>query len=174
MTIRSGGGRPKGRPEAIEVRLARGDDLMGIIGLLTEAEEHHARVAPRFFRRSSEASVAAVAAERLATARRRDESLFVALRGDALCGLARLLLRDTPPEPALAPRRRGYLDELVVARAARRSGVGRRLVQSASEWAAGRGAEELLLTVWSENRIGQRFYRSLGFAPISAVLGRPL
>jgi ribosomal protein S18 acetylase RimI-like enzyme len=89
-------------------------------------------------------------------------------------GLVCLALYDTPPAPSLAPRRRAMVEEIVVARGARRAGVGRALMEAAARWSRGRGAEELLLTVWADNRAAERFYRAIGYRPVSRVLGRPL
>lgn len=64
-------------------------------------------------------------------------------------------------------RRRPPNDCLVfsmwVAPAARRSGVGRALIDAAAEWARGWGAQRIVLWVTGMNESALRFYERLGF-----------
>jgi ribosomal protein S18 acetylase RimI-like enzyme len=71
-------------------------------------------------------------------------------------------------------RRRAHVDNIVVAANQRRQGHGRALIDAAAQWARAKGAEEILLTVWSGNVDAERFYERLGFGRVSSVLGRPL
>jgi ribosomal protein S18 acetylase RimI-like enzyme len=74
----------------------------------------------------------------------------------------------------MVPRRRGHVESLVVATGARRRGLGRRLMDEASDWARGAGAVELVLTTWAGNDEAEAFYRQLGYRPLSQVLARSL
>lgn len=57
-----------------------------------------------------------------------------------------------------------YLGALVVARTARRHGVGRVLVQDAEAWAQSLGAMRLSLVTGHQRDESHRFYESLGYA----------
>lgn len=70
---------------------------------------------------------------------------------------------------------RGWVYYLAVAEELRRSGLGRRLMQAAEAWLAGRGAPKIQLMVRSDNAEAMRFYAALGLETQSvAVLGRRL
>lgn len=73
-------------------------------------------------------------------------------------GLIRCTLDDTHPDQA-------QVTSMWVAAAARKSGLGTRLLQAAQLWAAGRGVRHLLLTVVSNNQAAMRFYQRNGFTP---------
>jgi len=79
---------------------------------------------------------------------------------------------DTPWDPSMTPRRRAHVEIIVVDEAHRRAGIGARLMTEASRWARGRGAVEVVLTVWTDNREAERFYETLGYEPIARVLRR--
>ena len=72
----------------------------------------------------------------------------------------------------MTPRRRAHVEIIVVDEAHRREGIGASLMNEASRWARGRGAVEVVLTVWTDNREAERFYASLGYEPIARVLRR--
>jgi len=67
-----------------------------------------------------------------------------------------VLVRRRPPDVAL-------VFSMWVDPRARRAGVGRALIQTASEWAASWGAERIVLWVVAGNEPGFRFYQRLGF-----------
>jgi ribosomal protein S18 acetylase RimI-like enzyme len=68
----------------------------------------------------------------------------------------------------------GYIDELVVSLAARRTGVATRLLQLAMGRMAERGCKEISLSTGFENAEAQRLYRSLGLTEESLLLERHL
>lgn len=152
------------------MRAAAAGDEAELVLLWAQVEALHARIAPRFFR----AAPPPVERVRQAIAAGGEHGLLVAERDGRVVGLVSLQLYDTPPGPSLAPRRRAMVEEIVVEKAARRGGVGRALMDAAAAWSGARGAEELLLTVWAENRAAERFYRAIGYRPVSRVLGRAL
>jgi ribosomal protein S18 acetylase RimI-like enzyme len=68
----------------------------------------------------------------------------------------------------------GYIDELVVAPAARRTGVATRLLQTAMDRMAAHGCKEISLSTGLDNAEAQRLYRSLGLTEESLLLERHL
>jgi len=154
------------------IRRALTDDWEGARALWREVDEQHARLAPAYFRTAArpegewrELLAATNAAVFVATG---DES---AARGDrTLLGVAVVRVYETPPDPAMVPLRRGHVETLVVARAQRRRGVGRRLMEEVAAWARHEGAAELVLTVWEGNREAEAFYERLGYSALSRVL----
>jgi len=134
----------------------------------------HASLQPGFFRVDYDRS-------RLVDDRVRDaqtggwQTLLVADDGGgAVCGLIWMQIYDTPPAASMVQRRRGHVEDLVVTRARRRAGCGRALLEAGAAWARQKGAAQLVLTVWAGNLEAERFYQSLGYQPISQVLGTDL
>ena len=140
--------------------------------LWREIDDLHAALAPDYFR-----TAARGAPEWRQLLAAPDGALFVATSGAAgepLHGAVSVRIYDTPPDPAMVPRRRGHVEKLVVSRAHRRRGLGRALMAEASAWARQQGAVELVLTVWAGNAEAEAFYRSLGYRVLSSVLHTPL
>jgi len=91
----------------------------------------------------------------------RDESV-VLLAGEA-DGTALGFVQMYPGFSSLAAARIYVLYDLFVDPAARRRGVGRRLMQAAAEEARRRGAVSLVLSTAKTNHPAQRLYESLGW-----------
>jgi ribosomal protein S18 acetylase RimI-like enzyme len=94
--------------------------------------------------------------------------------GATVIGVVLVRIFDTPDDPAMAQRRRGHVEALVVDEHHRRAGIGTALMDAAAAWARARGARELVLTVWDGNTAAEGFYRRLGYAVISRVMRRSL
>jgi ribosomal protein S18 acetylase RimI-like enzyme len=69
---------------------------------------------------------------------------------------------------------RAHVADLAVMEGARRSGVGRALMQAGEAWARERGFAVLSLDVWSTNRRALEFYRRLGYEAESLCLIKSL
>jgi ribosomal protein S18 acetylase RimI-like enzyme len=89
--------------------------------------------------------------------RLRTADMFGAFRGAELLGIAGLLVSKGHKEA-----HKGLLVSMYVRPAARKTGLGRRLVETIIEFARGR-VEVLQLSVVSENEGAIRLYRELGF-----------
>jgi GNAT superfamily N-acetyltransferase len=83
---------------------------------------------------------------------------FLALDGEQEVGLVRIFLPPEDPD-------RAHLVSMWVERHARGRGVGRRLIETAVEWARGRRASSVDLWVTETNTPASRLYGSCGFAP---------
>jgi ribosomal protein S18 acetylase RimI-like enzyme len=91
-----------------------------------------------------------------------------------LIGALTIRVYDTPSQPSMVQRRRAHVEALVVDQAHRRAGVGTALMAAATEWARGRGASEIVLTVWAGNAAGDAFYERLGYRLVSRALGKAI
>jgi ribosomal protein S18 acetylase RimI-like enzyme len=67
-----------------------------------------------------------------------------------------------------------YVDDLVVAAAHRRNGLGARLLDAVAEKARADGCTRLTLDTALDNFLGQRFYFRYGMLPASLRFGRQL
>jgi ribosomal protein S18 acetylase RimI-like enzyme len=154
------------------LRRASIDDYEPLVALAAETDELHARLMPGYFKRPQRPARTRAELSRVLGAL--DEIVYVIEESDELLGMVHVQIYDTPPGPALVQRRRAHVDNIVVAARQRRQGHGRLLIDAAATWARAKGAEEILLTVWSGNTDAERFYERLGFGRVSSVLGRPL
>lgn len=88
---------------------------------------------------------------------------FVAEAADGrLAGFAEVDLRShadgcDPVRPV------GYLEGWYVAKEYRRTGLGRRLLSAAEDWARSNGCVEMASDTWLDNDVSQRSHEALGF-----------
>jgi len=106
--------------------------------------------------RSDLATARAFLAERL----RRDEAvIFIAIADDVVLGFTQLY----PSFSSVSVKRLWILNDLFVSPAARRGGVGRRLLERAREWAVETDAKGLTLTTALTNSAARSLYESCGW-----------
>lgn len=106
--------------------------------------------------RSDLAAARAFLADRL----RRDESvIFIAYADEGALGFTQLY----PSFSSVSVKRLWILNDLFVSQAARRGGVGRRLLERAREWAVETGARGLTLTTALTNTAARSLYESCGW-----------
>jgi len=90
----------------------------------------------------------------------REESvLFLAETGGNAVGFIQLY----PAFSSVSARRIWILNDLFVAPAGRRRGVGRRLMEAVAVWAGDDGAARLVLETMPDNRPAQALYEELGW-----------
>jgi GNAT superfamily N-acetyltransferase len=101
---------------------------------------------------------------------RPDAVVLLAVEGDAVVGLVSAYVD-------FASMRFGWrcwVEDLVVASSCRSGGVGRRLIEAASDWAQARGCTHLELDSAPQRADAHRFYLANGFAQSAYVFARPL
>ena len=76
--------------------------------------------------------------------------------------------------PLLIACRYGRVDTVSVLPSHRSQGFGRQLLGAAEAWLAGQGCREVRLNVWTDNQRAVALYRSLGYAPMSMFMTKPL
>lgn len=91
---------------------------------------------------------------------------YLAWDGDQPCGIAASFLDQEDATQA-------YLVSMWVAPTHRSRGVGRLLVDGIIDWACGRRAEKMCLTVTSNNDVARRFYERMGFTKTGKILPYP-
>jgi len=97
-----------------------------------------------------------------------DWCVFVAEADGRLVGQILAMLRD--PVPVFQSGRYGYVTDIVVDPAARRSGVGRALFEALKAWFRERGVSYLQLMVMHNNRVSQAFWRAMGCTDYTDIL----
>ena len=94
------------------------------------------------------------------------------MSASALDAFAIVCVRVAPP--IHAETRRAEITDLYVAPSRRRRGCGRALVDAATRWASGRGAERVEVHVSPRNPEAQAFWRAAGYGDHMSVLHRRL
>lgn len=165
----------------ISIRRARTADAAALAALWPQVDRLHARLQPRFFGPGPRAAPrgqpagmdgAVFVAEQVGSAA--GAEVASATRRATIVGAVRVRVYDSPSDPLIVPRRRGYVEEIVIDEAHRREGLGRRLMQRAEDWCRAQGARDLLLTVWTGNEEAEAFYERLGYEAVNRVLCREL
>ena len=149
----------------VRVRPGRRADVPSLRRLRAQVHALHARLQPDFFR--LEADGQAMVLERDPYG-----EILVAEVDGGIGGYIVVKVVDTPWDAGMTPRRRAHVETIVVDEAQRRRGIGRRLMTEAAAWARGKGAVEVVLTVWTDNHEAEGFYEALGYEPIARVLRR--
>jgi ribosomal protein S18 acetylase RimI-like enzyme len=153
------------------VRRAGLRDLDAVAALWTVLTAHHEKIDPVFAVRGG----ADLEIRRLVEAMLRDPdgAVFVCeSKPGGLLGFCVVRVDRAPP--ILVERERAEITDLLVRASARRSGLGRKLVESASAWVKERGLDRCEVRVAAHNEEGQAFWRALGFGDLMDVLQRPL
>ena len=157
--------------DAFLIREAALTDYESVCGLFGEVDALHAARAPWMFRTPlSEPRSREFFAGQLSNA---DSTLFVADAGE-LVGVATVVMRSAPEFGVFVPQRWGVLDNIAVAHAWRRRGVGSALTCTAEGWAKSRGARFFEISVYAFNADARAFYGALGYSPASTKLRKPL
>jgi ribosomal protein S18 acetylase RimI-like enzyme len=90
---------------------------------------------------------------------------FLAMDGNAPCGIAGVLLDQLTP--------RAELVSMWTAPTHRKQGVGRRLVEEITRWTSQRKVPQLHLMVTSNNAAAHAFYQRLNFTPTGRTIPYP-
>ncbi len=142
----------------VRIRLATLEDYTGFVTVAGETHAHHVAAVPGVFR-----SVAvAVPREYFALLVTGDDSdVIIAEVSGEIAGYAVLLHRRAARD-MLVPRVYAHIENLGVATAYRREGIGRQLIEACVARAKERGATSLELDCWEANQEAIAFYTSLG------------
>ncbi|HYP74960.1 MAG TPA: GNAT family N-acetyltransferase [Polyangiaceae bacterium] len=158
--------------EAFTVRPATIADYDQMCALLAEVDELHRVNLPWMFQKPAAEPRPSDFFERLLE--NDDSELLVADAGHGLVGVAMALLRQSPDFALFVTQSWCVLDNIAVAQAFRRRGVGSALIRAAERWARHRGANWIELGVYEFNEAARAFYQALGYGPVSTKLRKPL
>ncbi len=156
--------------QRISIRPAEADDYEGALVLWRESDAHHVRLVPDIFRWASDEARPRSLFKRLVKDRNR--LVLVAADGGNILGLLVAELQATAPLPLFRPARIAFVNDVVVARKARRRGLGRALMEGALEWARSREVARVELNVYEANEEAIRFYESIGYRTTRRIMTR--
>ncbi len=97
-----------------------------------------------------------------------DQEVFVAETDDGLIGFAEVSLRTYAEGCNSSPV--GYLEGWYVAPEYRQSGVGRKLVEAAENWARAKGCLEMASDTELHNTLSQQAHSRLGYTEVERIV----
>ncbi|HEX3855321.1 MAG TPA: GNAT family N-acetyltransferase [Polyangiaceae bacterium] len=157
--------------EASVIRAAVPDDYEQIAALLAEVDELHRAQLPWLFGAPTIDPRPLRFFEQLLAG---DNSIILVADAGSIVGTAKVLLRSAPEFPVFIQQTWAVLDNIAVAKAWRRRGVGTALTHAAEAWAQQQNVKWLELGVYEFNAGARAFYETLGYLPVSTKLRKPL
>jgi ribosomal protein S18 acetylase RimI-like enzyme len=100
--------------------------------------------------------------------------IFLAEEGDEILAAIHCRIQSSSENPVLTPRKFALIENIAVASAHRRRGIGEALMKRAEQWAKALGASSIELTVWDFNQTAKDFYRQLDYQPIHQRMSKEL
>jgi GNAT superfamily N-acetyltransferase len=156
-----------GRPEVdhehpVEIGVAELADLDGVVRLAATLAEIHARLVPELWGVARHAAVATRnwMEQAIHDPRRR---LLVARQYGRVVGFVHAEIVQAPR--IFSNERRGLITDVVIHRAARRKGIGGRLVQHAEDWLRLQAVDVVTVSFPAGNCEASAFWTTLGFLP---------
>jgi diamine N-acetyltransferase len=155
----------------ISVREGTFEDIPGLVELFFESEELHRSHLPDQFQKPSREFAQDFYKKHFSDSK---VKIFVALSQHQLVGFSRLILKDPPALEMLVLTASARLEEIVVTKDLRRSGVGKLLLEETERWLRQSGIELIDLNVYSFNRPAIEFYERNGYEIRNSVYRKRL
>lgn len=145
---------------AITIRRAQNSDIPGIIGLLGQVLELHAKLRPDIFIPGT----TKYTPQELEDILRDDNSPVFAAMDDngGVVGYAFCVLKRQPFSTNMRDFTTLYIDDLCVDENVRGQHVGTALFSYVKEYAKSRGCYDITLNVWEGNDSARKFYEKMG------------
>jgi ribosomal protein S18 acetylase RimI-like enzyme len=156
--------------EDILIRPAQEDDIAELTRLGMGIQKLHAHGRPDIFREPDLEALKAFFEARIAD----DSHILIADTPKGAVGyvLAGYMVREANPFKCASSV--FYIHHIAVQPSHQEAGVGRRLMDSASDLAGRLGAATLRLDSWHFNVDAHRFFEAQGFAPVNLIFERQL
>ena len=146
----------------MEIRLAQGRDIPGMIRLLQQVGEVHHNIRPDLFRCGAQKYSEADLAELL---KDKSRPIFVGIEDGRMLGYCFCILEEVKDNPVLCDVKSLYIDDLCVDENIRGKHVGSKLYDHVCGYAKSIGCRSVTLNVWCGNDSAMKFYESRGMKP---------
>ena len=156
----------------VMIRNAKKDDIKAICFLSNEVNAEHSEAMPDTF-----AKIALSDRDAdywLAYLARDDAHILLIEFEGSIKGMAAVSIPTGLKPSFLVDKRVCNLSTIVVARSARRQGLGKQLILAVERYAHENDASEVLLEVMQFNQLAIAFYRSVGYDDFSTKLAKSL
>ncbi len=146
----------------MNIRRAEKKDIQGVLNLLSQVLEIHAKIRPDLFIPGTTKYSHDELEEMFS-----DDSrpVYVAEDDDRITGYAFCQLQEPPFTSTMIPRKIMFIDDLCVDENTRGGHVGSRLFEHVKSEAVRYGCYEVTLNVWEGNDAAQSFYNAMGMKP---------
>lgn len=146
---------------SITIRRAERNDVKGILSLLSQVLELHAKIRPDLF---IPGTTKYTEDELLGIISSDETPVFVADDGGCVAGYAFCVIKQPPFTTTMKPVKTLYIDDLCVDENIRGKHVGTLLFDHVRESAKELGCQYVTLNVWEGNDSARRFYDKMGMS----------
>lgn len=152
----------------MNIRRANKSDISGILRLLSQVLEIHAKIRPDIF---IPGTTKYTEKELNGIIDNDNTPVYVALDKDnSVVGYAFCVLQDVAFSTTMYKRKSLYIDDLCVDESARSTGIGKALFEYVRKKARVLGCSDLTLAVWEGNDSARAFYQKLGMKPKETIM----
>ena len=146
----------------MEIRLAKTEDIPGLLELLRQVGQVHHELRPDIFRAGAQKYDATDLQALLEDSTR---PIFVAVEEGGMLGYCFCIHKNYTGDPVLADRKELYIDDLCVDETIRGKHVGTKLYDHVCAYARSIGCRSVTLNVWCGNDSAMAFYEKMGLKP---------
>ncbi len=148
----------------MEIRPATVNDLDMLLALNKEVQDIHVDKFPHVFKETSPKEMETWIRSQLEA---KDLFVFAACEGKDVIGYIILRLITRAGNPFMRERKFAYIDQICVTKLKRKSGVGKKLLEHAINYAKHQGYDRIELDVWTENSTAKSAFEKFGFSTFS-------
>ena len=151
----------------IAIREACSSDYNEVAEILFDIASLHHQGAPNIFKKPKE-NDPTIKEDFLNAVKDNKNGYFVAIFNNEVVGLVSISIKERRRAEHIVPGKFAYITELGVKKEFRSQGVGKVLLDRALKWInAQKDIQEVALNVRSFNEGAIKFYKSMGFEPVS-------
>lgn len=151
----------------MNIRLATGAEIPGILELLRQVGQVHHEIRPDIFK---ETCLKYDENALLQLLQDEKKPIFVAMEGRFVAGYCFCQIRDYQGSGVSTDRLELYIDDLCVDKGHRGKGVAQALFRHADGYARTLGCQFLTLNVWCGNDRAMKFYENMGLRPRNVMM----
>ena len=155
----------------MEIRLAKTEDIPGLLELLRQVGQVHHELRPDIFRDGAQKYDASDLQALLEDSTR---PVFVAVEEGGILGYCFCIHKSCKDHSVMLDRRELYIDDLCVDETCRGKGVATALFDHVRSYAAQQHFDVITLNVWCGNARAMAFYKKMGMTGRNITMELPL
>lgn len=151
----------------MEIRFATPQDVPGILSLLRQVGQVHAKGRPDIFRNNAQKFSASQVIAMLDSP---ENPIFIAAENNRVLGYGFCTIKTFPNNPVIDDHRELYVEDLCTDENCRGQGVGSAIYTAIRKYAKMRKCHSITLNVWNFNTSAVAFYEGKGLKPRNTVM----
>ena len=155
----------------MEIRLAKTEDIPGLLELLRQVGQVHHELRPDIFRDGAQKYDATDLQALLEDSTR---PIFVAVEEGGMLGYCFCIHKICKDHSVMLDRKELYIDDLCVDKTCRGKGVATALFEHIRGYASEQGFDVITLNVWCGNDRAMAFYKKMGMTDRNITMELPL